>query len=390
MISVVKLLPCRGIAGSLKIALWPGVKFFRIGTPMAETTGKREAQQRVYRIRAFRRELAQLAHEGVLALSGEQCTKLDAYHDATLADLAARFDVDISESQRQMSLAMRIASALGGLAFCTAVFLFFYRYWGLFSTAVQVVILVLVPILGVIAAEAVSRKERTLYYTSLIVLVALAAFIMNLAMLGLIFNIAPTPVAFLAWGVLALVLAYRFGLRLPLAGALTALVIYSASIVVTLAGGSWDASLERPETYLPGGLALLAVPVVWQHRNLAGFRPIYRIFGLLFAGTSILILAIAGQLTFLPLAKRTAEELYQTIGLVAAGVAIWTGVRNRLPECVNLGSAFFAIYLFVRLYQWWWDWMPRYLFFLIIGFISLLLLAVFRRLRGRTGTVEAA
>jgi len=97
---------------------------------MAETTGKREAQQRVYRIRAFRRELAQLAHEGVLALSGEQCTKLDAYHDATLADLAARFDVDISESQRQMSLAMRIASALGGLAFCTAVFLFFYRYWG--------------------------------------------------------------------------------------------------------------------------------------------------------------------------------------------------------------------------------------------------------------------
>jgi uncharacterized membrane protein len=59
------------------------------------------------------------------------------------------------------------------------------------------------------------------------------------------------------------------------------------------------------------------------------------------------------------------------------------GVRRQMPSIVNLGAAFFALYLYIRLFQWWWDWMPKYLFFLIIGLISLGLLYVFQRLRKR-------
>jgi predicted RND superfamily exporter protein len=33
--------------------------------------------------------------------------------------------------------------------------------------------------------------------------------------------------------------------------------------------------------------------------------------------------------------------------------------------------------------DWWWDWMPKYLFFLVIGLISVALLVVFKRLRAR-------
>jgi uncharacterized membrane protein len=77
-------------------------------------------------------------------------------------------------------------------------------------------------------------------------------------------------------------------------------------------------------------------------------------------------------------------------GFGAAVIAIWAGVRNRLTESVNLGSAFFAIYLFNRLFVWWWDWMPKYLFFLIIGLIALVLLAVFRRLRAGSAKMETA
>ncbi len=356
---------------------------------MAETTGKRAAQRRVDRIHAFRRELEQLSREGALELTDEQQTNLEAHLESTLAGLAARYDVDISDSQKRISLAMRIASTLGGLAICAAVFLFFYRYWGLLHTPVQVGILILVPIAALIAAEAVSRREKTLYYTSLLVLLALAGFVMNLVMLGYIFNIAPTPAAFLAWGALAWILAYRFRLLLPLAAALIALVIYTASLGVTFAGGFWDASPERPETYLPGGLALLAVPLLWR-RSDEDFRFIYRTLGLLFVGLALLVLAVAGQLTFLPLAGQTAADFYQAVGLAAAAAAIWAGVRYRLSECINLGSAFFAVYLFIRLYQWWWDWMPRYLFFLIIGLIALVLMAIFHRLRRRTGRAEAA
>ena len=357
---------------------------------MAETSGKKEAQQRVDRIHAFRRELDQLALEEALVLDGERRARLDAHLDRTLADLARRFDVDVSDSQKKMSLAMRIASALGGLALCAAVFLFFYRYWGWINTPTQVAILVAVPILCLIAAEWAAPREKTLYYTSLIVLVALAAFVLNLTVLGSIFNIAPTAKALLAWGALAVILSYRYGLRLPLAGGLVALAIYVAAEAVSLSGGFWGSFPERPETLLPAGLAMLAIPLLAHHENRPGFPPVYRLLGLLLTFLVLLLLGNMGQLSFLPLSRKAAGAIYQTAGFAAAIAAIWTGVRKGVPESVNLGSGFFAIYLFNRLYVWWWDWMPKYLFFLTLGIIALILLAVFRRLRARGGMLEAA
>jgi hypothetical protein len=43
------------------------------------------------------------------------------------------------------------------------------------------------------------------------------------------------------------------------------------------------------------------------------------------------------------------------------------------------------VYLYVRLHEWWWDLMPRYLFFLLVGLIALGLLILFQRLRRKTG-----
>ena len=92
---------------------------------MNDITSKREAQQRVDRIRAFRQELARLEREKVLTLSGEQRQGLEASLDQELEALAQRFDVDVTESHKQISWGMRIASTIGGLALCAAVFLFF-------------------------------------------------------------------------------------------------------------------------------------------------------------------------------------------------------------------------------------------------------------------------
>jgi uncharacterized membrane protein len=356
---------------------------------MAESPGKKEAQQRVDRIHAFRRELEQLTREGMLVLSDDQRGQLDTHLNKTLADLAGRFDVDISESQKQISLAMRIASALGGLALCAAVVMFFYRYWGLLTTPLQVGILILIPILGLIATELVSRREKTLYYTSLLALVVFGSFILNLNVVGSIFNMAPSPNAFLAWGGFALVLAYGYRLRLELAAGLVLLVVYVAATILSLSGGSWEAVIERPESFLPGCLILLAIPMLIRHRKQPGFPAIYRLSGMALLFLALLILSNEGQLTYLPFAKKAAQGLYQMAGFAAAIIAIWIGIRNRLTESVNLGSGFFAIFLFNRLFVWWWDWMPKYLFFFIIGLIALLLLAVFRKIRTGTRTAEA-
>jgi uncharacterized membrane protein len=357
---------------------------------MVEPLGKQEAQQRVDRIHSFQRELEQLTGEGVLLLSDEQRTRLGGHLEQTLADLARRFDVDVSESQKQISIAMRIASALGGLALCAAVVLFFYRYWGVLSIPLQVGILIAIPILLSIVIELVFRREKALYYTSLLAIVLFASFVLDLSMIGFIFNMTPSENACLAWGLFALLLAYRYRMHLQLAAGLVLLVVYLAAVVIILCGGSFIGLMDRPETFLPGGLALLAIPLILRHEKYPGFPSVYRLFGLLFLSLTLLDLGNLGQFSFLPLAKGTVEDLYQMIGFAVSILAIWIGVRRRLNECINLGAAFFALFLFIRLFDWWWDWMPRYLFFLIIGIIALALLAVFRKIRAGSGRMAAA
>src|SRR5216683_3115227 len=54
---------------------------------------------------------------------------------------------------------------------------------------------------------------------------------------------------------------------------------------------------------------------------------------------------------------------------------------RRHREVLNLGAAFFAIFLITRFVAWWWEWMPKYLFFFLVGAIALGLLTAFRQLR---------
>ena len=93
---------------------------------MPKALARRDAQRRADRLRIFRQELAELERQQVLALTDEQRARLEPFLEKTLGDLAAQYDIDTTESQKQLSLGMRIISALGGLALCAAVFLFFY------------------------------------------------------------------------------------------------------------------------------------------------------------------------------------------------------------------------------------------------------------------------
>lgn len=353
---------------------------------MAKESGKREAQQHADRIAAFRQELDQLARDQVLVLAPEQRTRVDAHLDSVLADLAGRFDIDISSSQRQLSWGMRIVSTLGGLALCAAVFLFFYRIWGLISTPSQVVILIAAPLLALAVTEFVSRRERTPYFTALLALVALASFVLNLYVMGQIFNIASSPKAFLPWGAFAILLAYRHGLRLLLAAGLLALTVYISGIALTASGLWWEAFYSRPELWLLSGLIIAVAPAPLdrftpQDRRNHDFAPVYRLVGLLLVFVSLLWLWNSGEDSYLPFDHKPIEVFYQILAFMAAALTIWIGIRRTWTGTVNLGAAAFTIFLFVKLEQWWWEWMPKYLFFLLIGLIAIGLLLIFRKLR---------
>src|ERR1035438_712029 len=192
---------------------------------------QRQAQQSADRIRLLREELATPELQQVLALTPDQRSRFDDWSRAQLTGLAQQFDVDTSASQKRVSWGMRIASTLGGIAICAAVVLFFMRYWGYLATPLQVAIVAAIPLFALAGAEFAARRERTLYFTGLLALVAFASFVMNLIVLGSIFNINSTERALLAWGAFALVMAYRYGLRLLLALGLLHLLGYGDGVV---------------------------------------------------------------------------------------------------------------------------------------------------------------
>jgi uncharacterized membrane protein len=342
---------------------------------------KREAQQRADAIHSFRQELGRLEAQGVLVLSEEQRRSVNTHLVRTLAELAQRFDIDTTESQKQISVGMRLASTIGALALCAAVVLFFFRFWGLMTTPLQVGIVAATPVLLVLAAEYTSRRERTLYFTSLIVLVAFAAFILDLNVLGGIFNITPSPNAFLAWGLFALALAYRFSLGLPLVAGLVCLIVWLGGVITQAAGFFWGDMPARPEAFIAGGVLAIGAVLLFKHRDYLDFPGVYRLTGLCAIFFAMLFLSVKISGSYLPLSESNVAILYELLGMSLAAAAIWFGIKRGFKHLVSAAGAFFVLFLYCRLFQWWWDWMPKYLFFLIIGAISLGLLAVFQRVR---------
>jgi hypothetical protein len=341
---------------------------------------KEEAQKRVDRVHAFRDELAQLAEAGVLRLGAEEAGRVQDYHDQLLGEYAEQFDVDVSGSDRRLSWGMRIVSLLGALAISAAIFLFFYRFWGELSTPLQVAILVLAPLLLLVATGLVAPREKTLYFTSLLAFVAFAAFVLDLSVLGIIFNITPSQNAFLVWGCFALLLAYGFSLRLPLVAGMACLMGYLAATVGTWSGCYWISFGERPENFIFAGLVLALVPLL-PHPRHPQFAGQYRGFGFLAIFIAILILANYGQISYLDWTATHIEYFYQVLGFVVAAGIMTLGIRRHWPGMVNLGATFFVLFLYTKLYDWWWNWMPKYLFFLLLGLIAIGLLSGMRRLR---------
>jgi uncharacterized membrane protein len=348
-----------------------------------KSTTKSEAQQRVDQIRAFQRELASLNAEDVLRLSESQQQAVDAYHDRLLGDYRKDFDVDADTRAKQFSLGMRIASFLGAIALAASVFFLFYQFWGLIPTVAQVTILVLAPLVSFAATLYIRKREKTGYFAKLMGLVCFATFVLNISMLGQIFNMTPTDNAFLVWALLAFILAYRCDIRLLLAAGIICITGFIAARAGSWSGMYWIYFGERPENFFPAAVLLFFVPQWLDHGRFWGFAVIYRVFALLILFLPILVLANWGYISYLPWDPDVIEGFYQVLGFVFSALAIAYGVRRHWNEVVNTGNTFFVIFLYTKFYDWWWEVMPKYLFFLIIALTAILFLFIFKRLRER-------
>lgn len=276
---------------------------------------------------------------------------------------------------------MRIASFIGALGLAASVFFVFYQFWGRISTNAQVIILVSSPLIGVVATMYAAHRDSTGHYAKLVGMVTFACFVLNLSMFGQIFNIIPSDKAFIVWAIFALLIAYASDSRLLLAAGIICLACFLSARMGTWSGYYWLYFGYRPENFFPAAILLFLVPSFISHKQFSNFDITYRVFAMLLFFIPVLVLANWGSGSYMNLKIDSVEVLYQTIGFIVSATAIWIGIRSNWTEVINTGNVFFVIFLYTKFYDWWWDWMPKYLFFLVIGLTAVLFLLIFKRLR---------
>lgn len=344
---------------------------------------RRKAQRRADRIALFQAELAELQREQALVLTPEQRSRLDAHFDGVLSNFSRQFGIDVTQSTKRISWGIRVAALLGGVAFGNAVVLFLYRFWGSVPPPGHVAMLVVTPLLLLAAAELTFRRGVDLYYTGLLALAALVALIIEINALGGVMNLTSSPHALLVWGLFAVLVAYAYGLRLLLGAGLLLLCAYTAAVWMASQGAYWAAFLDRSELMIPAAVILYAVPWLTRHCDSHDFGFVYRACGAATGLTGLLLFSTSGHLCCWGVTYRVAEVFCQIAGMVLSAGVIVHGLRLGRSGLVSLGAVAFVVFLYVRLYSWWWHWMPKYLFFFLIGLVAIGLLVLFRRLRAR-------
>jgi uncharacterized membrane protein len=343
--------------------------------------GQRQAQQRADRIAAFQAELADLEREQALVLTPEQRAQLERHLKRMLTDLSRQYGVDVGEPSKRISWGMRLASLLGGLALFAAVVLFLHRIWGALPFFAQVGLLVFLPLLALAGTAFGYRRQMPPYYLGLLALASGAAFIMGLNAQGSIFNAVPSPHVLAVWGAFGVLVAYAYGQGLLLGAGLVLLCAYVAALLVSMGGGYWAAFLEQMECLIPPAAALYATPELLRRRQAPEFDLVYRFCGAGLGLLALLVYSKSGDLCCSASTARAVEFLWQVVGLVLSAGVVVHGLRLSSSSLVTLGAIAFSVFLLVRLHAWCWEWMPKYLFFLLISLTALGLLLAFRRLR---------
>lgn len=353
---------------------------------MAEPlSSKDEAQERADQIAAFRAEIRQLQRDGASPFAEAQLDAVSRYQDALLERLAGEFDIDRTVSERRMSIGMRLASGFGAATLTAAVVSFVYQVWGLIPTAGQVLLLTAGPLAAIVAMVVAGRLERTRYIAAVMAVVACGAFVLQTVLIGQIFNLRSSPHAILLWGLFALAVSVPWRFVLPFSLGVLAISCYLGALGLWLYGSPWASFVERPEPLMLAGAVLLPLATRIPPELATAGRAVLLVQLL---GPLLLLSAISG-VSLLPWNPEAVRVFYQILaGMTAVGVIV-LGVRRSLDEVILVGALFAGVFLLTRFADWWWDWMPRYLFFLILAAVALAWIWALRILR-RHAAVGAA
>ena len=87
------------------------------------------------------------------------------------------------------------------------------------------------------------------------------------------------------------------------------------------------------------------------------------------------------RLTLHGVNRNALEAIYQLAGAIVFPWLIVNGVREGSKGITAVGTVFLSIFLLFRLHDWFWDYLPKWLFFLLVGGLAFGTLLLLRRLR---------
>src|SRR5262249_15784052 len=86
----------------------------------------------------------------------------------------------------------------------------------------------------------------------------------------------------------------------------------------------------------------------------------------------------SGMVSVLPLEPGTIKVGYEILAALVACLVIAVGLVKAEEEIVLVGSVFAAVFLLVRFVDWWWGWVAKYLFLLVLAVVALAWLGALR------------
>ncbi len=334
-------------------------------------------------IDAFDEELARLEAEGVLVLGQAERERVAAHHAALRATSSEAAGPD-TPTVRRLSAGMRIATLLGAFALSAAYALFIDANWAALSLGAQLPLVIAPPLVLALLTGVAARREPSRYVASVVATVAVIAFAVNLIVLGSLFNLPESRNAFLAVGLFAMALAYGYRLALVLVLGIVGVGLWCWSLASIPTGAWWSTAFEQLEP-----LAVTGIVAIVFSRRLAGSAPFadeYRVMGALALAGPLLVLGQTANASYFHGADgRVVEAVYQVVGAITFAVMITIGLRRDWPEMVRVGTGAAFIFLVMRLVDWFWDWIPKWLFFLVIGAVAMSVVLLLRRFRLRQG-----
>lgn len=344
------------------------------------TTSTLRAQERADQIRSFQAELEILKDTDVISLTSEQNEKIAKYHQNLLSDYSLEFDIDRTKNEKQLSLGMKIVSFLAALGLAFSIFFLFLQFWGSFRETTQVFILISTPTILLFITYYLSKEQGKDYYTKIAALLTFTTFVLNISMIGQIFNISPSPNATLVFSLFAFLLAYALNARLLLGVGIIFFSFFLSAKVGVWGGAYWIDFSNYPENFFPVALVLFLLSFI-NHSKYTNFDVVYRYFSMFLFFLPVLVLSNYGSISYINLGRGSIEGFYQVIGFAFSAFAIYIGIKKGLSEVTNMGNVFFVIFLYTKFFNWWWSWMPKYIFFLLIGLSAVFILMILKRVR---------